>query len=52
MVEQYLESILKGKIEAETIEIVRSELLPFIASLVPQADDDVLIDYNQVLVEK
>jgi hypothetical protein len=52
MVEQYLESILKGKTEAETIEIVRSELLPFIASLVPQADDDVLIDYNQVLVEK
>jgi hypothetical protein len=52
MVEQYLESVLKGKTEAETIEIVRGRLLPFIASLVPQADDDVLIDYNKVLVEK
>lgn len=52
MVEQYLESILKGKTEVETIEIVRGRLLPFIASLVPQADDDVLIDYNKVLVEK
>jgi hypothetical protein len=52
MVEQYLDGILKGKTEAETIGIVRGKLLPFIGSLIPQADDDVLIDYNKVLIDQ
>lgn len=52
MVDQYLESILKGKTQQETLEILRSKLLPFLISLIPQADDDVLIDYNRVLIDQ
>jgi hypothetical protein len=52
MVDEYLDGILKGKTEAETIGIVRGRLLPFIVSLIPQADDDVLIDYNRVLIDQ
>lgn len=52
MVEEYLESIIKGKTQAETTEIVRGKLLPFIVSLIPQADDDVLIDYNKVMIDQ
>src|SRR5262249_15985995 len=48
MVDEYLDGILKGKTESETIGIVRGRVLPFIVSLIPQADDDVLIDYNKV----
>ena len=52
MVDEYLDGILKGKTEAETIGIMRGSVLPFIVSLIPQADDDVLIDYNKVLVDQ
>ncbi len=52
MVDEYLDSILKGATEAETVGIVRGRLLPFIVSLIPQADDDVLIDYNKVLIDQ
>ena len=35
------------------IGIVRGSVLPFIVSLIPEADDDVLlIDYNKVLVDQ
>jgi hypothetical protein len=52
MADEYLDGILKGKTEAETIGIVRGKLLPFVVSLIPQADDDVLVDYNKVLIDQ
>jgi hypothetical protein len=52
MVDEYLESVLEGKTEVETIEVLRGRLIPFIMSLIPQADDDVLIDYNKVLIDQ
>ncbi len=52
IVDEYYEGILKGKTEAETIETTRGRMLPFIVSLVPQADDDVLVDYNNILIDQ
>ena len=52
MVDEYYEGILKGKTESETIETVRGRVLPFVVSLIPQADDDVLVDYNNILIDQ
>jgi hypothetical protein len=52
MTDEYSESILKGNTEAETIEIIITQLIRFIASLLPLADDDVLIEYNKILIDQ
>ncbi len=52
IVDEYYEGILKGKTEAEMIETIRGRMLPFIVSLIPQADDDVLVDYNNILIDQ
>lgn len=51
-VDEYHDGIQKGKTEAETIEIARAKLIPFIISQMPLADDDVLAEYNNVLIDQ
>ena len=52
IIDDYYEAIQKGKTEAETVRTLRGRVRPFITSLVPQADDDVLVDYNRILIDQ
>jgi hypothetical protein len=52
IIDDYYEAIQKGKTEAETVRTLRGRVRPFIASLIPQADDDVLVDYNRILIDQ
>jgi hypothetical protein len=52
ILDDYYEAIQKGKTEAETVRALRGRVRPFIASLIPQADDDVLVDYNRILIDQ
>jgi hypothetical protein len=52
IIDDYYEAVQKGKTEAETVTTLRGRVRPFIASLVPQADDDVLVDYNRILIDQ
>src|SRR5215813_1476527 len=49
LAEEYYNNLVNGKTEAETIEALRGKLMPFIRTLLPLADDDVLVDYNRLL---
>jgi hypothetical protein len=48
-IDEYYKNLTRGKTEAETIENVRAQLLPFIVKLLPLAADDVLVDYAKLL---
>jgi hypothetical protein len=52
LAEEYYHNLVKGKTEAETIEALRGKLMPFIRTLLPLADDEVLIDYNRLLQDQ
>jgi hypothetical protein len=52
IIDEYYEAIQKGRTEAETVRTLRGRVRPFIASLIPQADDDVLVDYNRILIDQ
>jgi GYF domain 2 len=52
IIDDYYAAIQTGKTEAEAVKALRSRVLPFIASLIPQADDDVLVDYNRILIDQ
>jgi len=52
LAEEYYNNLVKGKTEAETIEALRGKLMPFIRTLLPLADDEVLIDYNKLLQDQ
>jgi hypothetical protein len=52
IIDEYYEAIRKGRTEAETVRTLRGRVRPFIASLIPQADDDVLVDYNRILIDQ
>jgi uncharacterized protein DUF4339 len=52
IIDEYFEAIQKGRTEAETVRTLRGRVRPFITSLVPQADDDVLVDYNRILIDQ
>jgi hypothetical protein len=52
LAEEYYNNLVRGKTEAETIEALRGKLMPFIRTLLPLADDDVLMDYNQLLQDQ
>lgn len=52
IVDAYLGNILKGSTRSETVERVRGTVATLVMSLLPTADDDVIIDYNKVLVEQ
>jgi hypothetical protein len=52
IIDDYYEAIQKGKTEAETVRNLRGRVRPFITSLIPQADDDVLVDYNRILIDQ
>ena len=49
---EYHDSLMRGRTEAETIDSLRSKLHPFIRSLLPMAADDVLTDYNRILIDQ
>jgi uncharacterized protein DUF4339 len=49
LAEEYYNNLVKGKTEAETIDALRGKLMPFIRTLLPMADDEVLADYNRLL---
>ena len=51
-VDEYHQNLVRGKSEAETIENVRAKFIPFIRQLIPLADDDVLVDYETILIEQ
>jgi hypothetical protein len=51
-IDEYYENIVQGKSEAETIATARAKLKSFILSLVPLADDDVLVDYAKFLTDQ
>jgi hypothetical protein len=48
----YFEAYQSGHTEAQLITLVRSKLLPLIESHKAKADDSVLIDYAQVIIEQ
>ena len=52
LAEEYYNNLVKGKTEAETIEALRGKLMPFIRTLLPMADDEVLADYNRLLQDQ
>jgi hypothetical protein len=52
LAEEYYHNLVKGKTEAETIDALRGKLMPFIRTLLPLADDEVLIDYNRLLQDQ
>ena len=52
LAEEYYNNLVKGKTEAETIDALRGKLMPFIRTLLPLADDDVLVDYNRLLQDQ
>jgi len=52
LAEEYYKNLVKGKTEAETIDALRGKLMPFIRTLLPLADDDVLVDYNRLLQDQ
>jgi hypothetical protein len=52
LAEEYYKNLVKGKTEAETIDALRGKLMPFIRTLLPLADDDVLMDYNRLLQDQ
>ena len=52
LAEEYYNNLVKGKTEAETIDALRAKLMPFIKTLLPLADDDVLADYNRLLLDQ
>jgi hypothetical protein len=52
LAEEYYRNLVKGKTEAETIDALRGKLMPFIRTLLPLADDEVLIDYNRLLQDQ
>jgi hypothetical protein len=52
IVDDYYQSILEGRTQAATTETLRARLIPFMQDLVPLADDDVLIDFNGLLVDQ
>jgi hypothetical protein len=52
IIDEYYEAIQKGRTEAETVRTLRGRVRPFITSLIPQADDDVLVDYNRILIDQ
>jgi hypothetical protein len=52
LADEYYNNLVRGKTEAETIEALRGKLMPFIRTLLPLADDDVLADYNRLLQDQ
>jgi hypothetical protein len=46
----YHESIVEGLTRPETVQRLRAHLRPFIFKVLPLADDDVLLEYNRVVV--
>jgi len=52
LAEEYYNNLVKGKTEAETIDALRTKLMPFVRTLLPMADDDVLVDYNKLLLDQ
>lgn len=52
LIAEYHDSLMRGRTEAETIDSLRSKLHPFIRSLLPMAADDVLVDYNRIMVDQ
>jgi hypothetical protein len=51
-VDEYYQGVMRGKSEAETIEIARAKFIPFVRQLIPLSDDDVLLDYARILAEQ
>lgn len=52
LVDDSLDSILKGSSRQEMVARLRARLIPFIAGLIPEADDDVLTDYGVLIVDQ
>jgi hypothetical protein len=52
LVDDYADSIARGSSAAEALESVRGKLATFALSLMRQADDDVVVDYNTLLVDQ
>ena len=50
--DEYQAGIAKGKTEQEMKAMLRSKLLPVIEAIVPLADDDVVLDYGQVVLDE
>jgi hypothetical protein len=52
VITQYSSDLVQGRTRTETLDDVRSKLLPFIRGLMPMADDDVLVAYSGLLVDQ
>jgi GYF domain 2 len=52
IVDQLAGDLVTGRTFTETVNAGRSSLLPFIRELTPMADDDVLADYDNLLVDQ
>lgn len=52
LVDAFHDAIVQGRTEAETIALVRSRLLTVINSMLPLADDDVIVDYATLMVDQ
>lgn len=52
LVDEYVDAISKGSTPVEAMENVSGKLATFVLSLLRQADDDILIDYNKLLVDQ
>jgi hypothetical protein len=52
LVDDYSGGIASGKSERETMKLVRARFVPFLASLTPRADDDVVIAYIGLMVDQ
>lgn len=52
MVDELYDDVQNGRTEQETIARVRTKTVPFIRRLLPLADDDVLVDYDRLLVDQ
>lgn len=52
LVDDCLDKVLKGSTKQEMIDGVRAALIPFIARHIPEADDDVLMDYDALIVDQ
>jgi len=52
LVDEYQDGVVKGKVESYVVQQTRLRLVALIVSKIPLADDDVLADYNKLLVDE
>lgn len=52
MADAYHEAVALGRTQAETIAVTRAHVVRFNASMIPLADDDVVVDYVSLLVDQ